>query len=216
MTQVAAGAPTTQGRSAEFWGYVMWGLAGLAILVPELMSIFSIADWPTISATVGHLEARHDWVRLIVVFVIVALAYYAVPQLAKRPDAAGMVGGRQVTANGRLTADIEAVGYQNMGGYLVFAFVAYAVGVAFAAGARAVHPGTFLGGYVLYGIIALVWVIIPSALAMFLAREVAFPTLFRTLAYLGRRAHWLAAVVLALLVILLIHLAFYPWPQLDW
>ncbi|RDI66550.1 hypothetical protein [Nocardia pseudobrasiliensis] len=216
MTEVVAGAPTTRGRSAEFWGYLMWGLAGLAILVPELVAVFAVADWPTISATIGHLETRHDWVRLIVVFVIVVLAYYAVPQLAKDPQTPCVVHGRQVTANGRLTANVAEVGYQGMGGYLVFALAAFAFGVVFAAGARAVDSDSYAGGYVLYGIIAVVWVILPSVLAMFFAREVPFPTLFRTLAYLGRRAHWLAAVVLALLVILLIHLAFYPWPQLDY
>ncbi|MCM6775081.1 hypothetical protein NDR87_24590 [Nocardia sp. CDC159] len=216
MTQARAGAPTTSGRSAEFWGYVMWSLAGLAILVPELIAVFAIADWPTISATIGHLETRHAWVRLVVVFVIVVLAYYAVPQLARSPEEPAVIGGRRLTANGWATTDPEAVGYHGMGGYLVFAMSAFAIGVVFAAGARAMSPDSFAGGYVLYGIIAVVWVIAPSVLAMFFAREVPFPTLFRTLAYLGRRAPWLAAVVLALLVILLIHLAFYPWPQVGY
>ncbi|MCX4095469.1 hypothetical protein [Nocardia sp. alder85J] len=213
MTDAVAVVPATGGRSAEFWGYLMWGLAGLAVAVPELIAVFRIADWPTISATIGHLEIRHSWVRLAVVFVIVVVAYYAVPQLITSPTRAGVVGGRQVTANGRMTTDPDEVRYQGMGGYLVLAIAALVVGVGFAAGARQMHPGTFVGAYVLYGLIAVMWVIVPSLLAAFRAREVPFPTLFRTIGYLERRAHPLAAVLLALLVILLLHLAFYPWPR---
>ncbi|MBF6330469.1 hypothetical protein [Nocardia transvalensis] len=215
MTEVTAGAPVTSGRSAEFWGYVMWGLAGLAILVPEMVAVFHLADWPTISETIGHLARQNDWVRVLVVFVIVVLAYYSVPQLNRNPELPSVVAGRQVTANGRITPDIDTVGYHGMGGYLVLALIVYTAGVVFAAGAREMHPGTFVGAYVLYGLIALMWVIAPSVLAMFFSREVPFPTLFRTIGYLERRFHPLGAVLLALLVILLIHLAFYPWPRIE-
>lgn len=214
MTEVVAGTRETAGRSAEFWGYLMWGLAALAIAAPELASIFGLGDWPTISATVGHLESAHSWVRLIVAFVIVVLGYYAVPQLIMHPEAPQITPtGRQVTANGRATRDAGAVRYHGLGGYLVLALAGLVVGVVFAAGARHIHPGTFVGAYVMYGLIAVLWVIVPSALAMFFAREVPFPTLFRTVGYLERRAHPLAAVLLALLVILLLHLTLYPWPR---
>ncbi|WP_155981807.1 hypothetical protein [Nocardia sp. BMG111209] len=215
MTDAVAVRPVTGGRSAEFWGYLMWGLAGSVILVPELIAVFRVADLPTISATVGHLETQHSWVRLVVVFVIVVLAYYAVPQLITNPERAGVVGGRQVTANGRMTPDPGVVRYQGMGGYLVAAIATLVVGVGFAVGARQTHPGTYVGAYVLYGAIAVMWVVVPSLLAAFRAREVPFPTLFRTIGYLERRAHPLAAVLLALLVLLLLHLAFYPWPRMP-
>ena len=39
------------------------------------------------------------------------------------------------------------------------------------------------------------------------------PTLFATVSYLQKRAHWAAAVLVALLVVLMFHLALYPWPN---
>ncbi len=213
MTEVVTQAPATRGRSPEFWGYLMWGLAALAIAGPELASVFRLADWPTISNTTGHLEAAHDWVRLIVVLVIAVLGYYAVPQLLMQRTGPRIVGGQQTTPNGRITRDAGAVRAEGMGGYLVLAIAVLIIGVVVAIVARQVHPGTYAGAYVLYGLIAVLWVILPSVLALFFARDVPFPTLFRTIGYLERRAHPLAAVLLALLVILLLHLAFYPWPR---
>ncbi|MBF6145710.1 hypothetical protein A5780_36860 [Nocardia sp. 852002-20019_SCH5090214] len=215
VTTATPSAPTVAGRSAEFWGYLMWGLAGIVIAVPELAAVFDLADWPTISATIGHLEDGHSWVRLVVVFVIVVLAYYSLPQLAMPPQQPATVAGRQTTANGRLTPDPDAVRTEGMGGYLVLACAALAAAVAFAGGARAVDPGTFTGAYVLYGTIAVMWVILPSVLSMFFAREVPFPTLFRTIGYLEHRAGFVAALLLGLLAILLIHLALYPWPRVT-
>ncbi|MEV5652278.1 hypothetical protein AB0L57_28860 [Nocardia sp. NPDC052254] len=218
MAEVSAGAvsaPVVAGRSAEFWGYLMWGLAGVVIAVPELIAVFGLADWPTISNTVGHLESQHSWVRLLVVFVIVVLAYYSLPQLAMPPQRPGALPGRTTTANGRMTVDPDAVRTEGIGGYLVLAGAALAAAIAFAAGARAVDPGSYTGAYVLYGTIAVMWVILPSVLSMFFAREVPFPTLFRTVGYLERRAGFVAAAVLGLLAILLIHLALYPWPRMD-
>ncbi|WP_040803699.1 hypothetical protein [Nocardia concava] len=204
--------PTTAGRSVEFWGYCMWGLAGLAIAVSELASVFSLASWPTISNTIGHLETQHAWVRLVVVAVIVLLAYYAVPQLATPPEPVVQeVGGRTLTANGRVTKSDSPITLLGAG-YLLTAVGTYVFGVLFAAADRGMHGNSYLGAYVLYGLIALMWVIVPSILAMFFSRDVPFPTLFRTVGYLERRAHPVAAILLAGLVVLLIHLAFYPWP----
>ena len=53
---------------------------------------------------------------------------------------------------------------------------------------------------------------IPNIAAYFFAKDVPFTTLFFTLRSLGRRLQLVAALVAALLVILLLHLAFYPWP----
>ncbi|MEV6774430.1 hypothetical protein AB0N05_37915 [Nocardia sp. NPDC051030] len=218
MTEVVGNGatPTPAGRSLEFWGYCMWGLAGLAIAVPELASVFGLAGWPTISNTIGHLEFQHAWVRLVVVFVIVLLAYYAVPQLAiaQKPVLPGTVGGRAVTLNGRVTKPDSPITLLGAG-YLATAAATFAFGVLFAAADRGMHPDSYLGAYVLYGLIALMWVIVPSILAMFFSRDVPFPTLFRTIGYLERRAHPFAAVLLGLLVVLLIHLAFYPWPRIQ-
>lgn len=216
MTEVhgTRAEPTPAGRSLEFWGYCMWGLAALAIAGPELASVFRLASWPTISNTVGHLETQHSFVRIVVVSVIVLLAYYAVPQLSISPaPEPRVVAGRTLTANGRVTKPDSPITLLGIG-YLLAAVGTLAFGVVFATADRAMHSDSYLGTYVLYGLIALMWVIVPSLLAMFASRDVPFPTLFRTIGYLERRAHPVAAVLLAALVVLLIHLAFYPWPRI--
>ena len=53
-------------------GYWFWGPTILIILAVELLGALSSTfknkiPWPTISATVGHLEKRWDWVGVIVV-----------------------------------------------------------------------------------------------------------------------------------------------------
>lgn len=45
----------------------------------------------------------------------------------------------------------------------------------------------FVAGYVIYGLIAVFLVIIPNALAFWLATQVPFPTLCHTVANLERR-----------------------------
>ncbi|WP_157535117.1 hypothetical protein [Nocardia inohanensis] len=221
MTQVEGSAttggegsvPVTAGRSVEFWGYLMWGLAGVAIAAPELASVFGLASWPTISNTIGHLQTEHPWVRLVVVFVIVVIGYYAVPQLLFHPEPSPrVVAGQPTTAGGRVTRSDGPVTLLGAG-YLFTAAGTYVFGILFAAADRAMDADAYLGPYVLYGLIALMWVVVPSILAMFFGKDVPFPTLFRTIGFLERRAHFIAAILLGLLVILLIHLAFYPWPR---
>ena len=68
-------------------------------------------------------------------------------------------------------------------------------------------------GYVLYSLIAIVWVVVPNVAAYRFKRDVPFTTLFFTVRCLSRRLQFVAAVIAALLVILLIHLALYPWPS---
>ena len=93
--------------------------------------------------------------------------------------------------------------------YFVFATVAVVVG------AVAVSPSNnrFLVGYVLYTLIAVFWVFLPNAAAYWLKKDIPFTTMFFTVRSLGRRLQFVAALVAALLVILLLHLAFYPWPS---
>jgi hypothetical protein len=69
-------------------------------------------------------------------------------------------------------------------------------------------------GYVIYGLIAIFLVIIPNLLAYWFAREVPWPTLLATVTSLERRWRPAAVVVLAGLVILMLHLAVPPWPDL--
>ena len=89
---------------------------------------------------------------------------------------------------------------------------------------RHFHPS-----YVLYGLLFLFWLVIPSLVVFFGGREVPFPTLYRTVRNLeewleqlrlpwnlGPLLAWLATyVILTGLVILLIHLTLYPYPNIT-
>jgi hypothetical protein len=92
-------------------------------------------------------------------------------------------------------------------------FLVATVAVVATALIASVSDNRFLVGYVLYSLIAFVWVIVPNVAAYWFKRDVPFTTLFFTIQCLGRRLQLVAAFVAALLVILLLHLAFYPWPS---
>ncbi len=63
-------------KQREWWGYAVWGITVVVMLVPEVSAAANLGvPWPTISATVGHLEYQHSWVALIVVGLIVGFAY---------------------------------------------------------------------------------------------------------------------------------------------
>jgi hypothetical protein len=67
-------------------------------------------------------------------------------------------------------------------------------------------------GEVMYGLIALFWMVIPAAYAYFGGKDVPFPTLFATIQALEQRVRVVAIVFAAGITVLLIHLALYPWP----
>jgi hypothetical protein len=103
-------------------------------------------------------------------------------------------------------------------GYIVWGAMALVIAIpeitAAVDHARLKPHGRFFLGYVLYGLIAFVWIVVPSVLAFWFAKDIAFPPLFRTVAYLERRLHFVAAILLVGFVVLLIHLALYPWPNI--
>ncbi len=200
----------------ELWGYLMWGLMGLIIAVPELFAVFfDQSRWPTISGTVGYLEYWHSWVSLIVVGLIVWGASSAIrfPSATTQELGAAMRAGetRQVLPGGRLTraedpkAPVRAMIYfpLALGVVALFTFLSYAD-----------RPDDkYRLGEVLYGLIAVFWVAIPSVMAYWFGKEVPYPTLFATFRDLADRVRILAVVLAALLTILLIHLVLYPWPS---
>ena len=57
------------------------------------------------------------------------------------------------------------------------------------------------------------WVIVPNIAAYWLKHDAPYTTLVVTISCLARRLTLAACLAAALLVILLIHLAFYPWPS---
>jgi hypothetical protein len=54
--------------------------------------------------------------------------------------------------------------------------------------------------------------VIPNVAAYWFRKDFPYTNLFFTVNFLARRLQLVAALVAALLVILLLHLAFYPWP----
>lgn len=203
----------------ELWGYAVWGLMGLVIAVPELTAVFfDQSRWPTISGTVGYLEYWHEWISLIVIGLIVWGASSAIRFPSKTTEELGATVGEQARAGestpvlpgGRATvaedpkAPVRALVYFPLALGIVF------LGTSFVVFIR--PEDKYLLGEVLYGLIAVFWVGIPSVLAYWYGKEVPYPTLFTTFRDLARRVRIVAVLVAALLTILLIHLVLYPWP----
>lgn len=198
---------------------------GLVVGVPEIWAAIEGDDfyWPTISTTVGHLEERWPVVALIPVAAIVMGAYSVlrirVGETAVQADQQAI--GR--TVEGRLAKQDVSLEELARGGAVPAKaersewstrwYFALATAVV-VAGSLAVVPGEnpLLVGYVLYSLIAVFWIVIPNVVAYFFAKDIPFTTLFFTIRSLGRRLQFVAALVAALLVILLLHLALYPWP----
>jgi hypothetical protein len=210
---------------SEASGYAVWGAMGVVIGVPEIWAAAAGSDfiWPTISTTVGHLQDRWPVVALGPVALIVIAGYsvfrFRASSLTLQADEQAF--GR--TTQGRLVRQdvtyaqlaeggappLEARGEWRVVPYFTFATLAVVAGSVVAAEGN----NRFLVGYVLYSLIAVFWVIVPNAAAFWLGKDVPFTTLFFTIRCLGRRLQLVASVIAALLVILLLHLAFYPWPS---
>jgi hypothetical protein len=73
----------------------------------------------------------------------------------------------------------------------------------------------FLHGYVIYGLFAFFFVLIPNVAAVCFARRMPFPTLARTVIDLERRWWPSRKIIVIGLVVLMIHLAVARWPSLP-
>jgi hypothetical protein len=197
----------------ERQGYVVWLVVGIVIAVPEIWAAIGQPPWPTISATIGHLEALQNLVAIVVVALIVAAAVHSAGYRRRHPGefvtSSGRPRGR--TAGGRLTTHPGQVSDVPAYAYFPPAVGAVAAGTGLA---YAANGSSWVLAYVLYGLIAVCCLVIPNVLAFWFAREVPFPTLFGTVADLERRWHPVALIIQAGLAVLLIHLAFYPWPDI--
>jgi hypothetical protein len=189
----------------EINGYVFWALVALFVGVPDVLAASSSTlksdiPWPTISNLVGNdLQRHHHWVALLVVGLIVVVTMHAFTYPPTKKKA-----GRAV----RDPSDVVHVRWSESYIVLVAASGAAAGFIASALGASKNELG-----YAMYITLAITGIVIPSALAYWWNRVLAIPTLFAALAYLRARAAWVAALVAALLVVLLFHLALYPWPN---
>ena len=209
---------------SELTGYVVWVAMGIVIGVPEIWAAISGDDfyWPTISTTVGHLQDRWPVLTLIPVALIVGYGYSALRIKPAITTVQADMTAITRTPQGRLTKhdltlDQLATGdpaLANRPQFPATTYFAIATLIVIAAPLVASpSDNRFLVGYILYTLIAIFWVIIPNLAAYTLKRDIPFTTLIYTINCLSRRLALAAAIVAALLIILLIHLAFYPWPS---
>ena len=189
-------------------GYWLWGPLAVFIAVPEILAALSkhlqsVIPWPTISNMTGHLESLQNWVALIPVALITIVAYNVIAYPSSRREY-----GRAI----RRGKEDEVEELSRGGLYVIFVLVAgSATGlIAYAADA----PKYWLG-YALYSVLALFAIVVPSVLAYWKGKILGAPPLFRTIADLQKRWHWVAAALVAGLVVLLVHLALYPWPTFN-
>lgn len=209
---------------SEAWGYAVWSAMGVVIGVPEIWAAVAGSDfaWPTISTTVGHLQDRWPVVALVPVALIVMSGYSVVrigpASAAVHADLRAVVR----TPEGRLVK--QDVSFDQLAGGrtpvavrdewpVVPYFVCATFAVVAGAGLASQSDNRFLVGYILYSLIAVFWVVVPNIAAYVFRKDFQFTTLFVTVRCLGRRLQFVAALVAALLVILMLHLALYPWPS---
>ena len=200
----------------ERWGYVVWGSVAAIVAAPEITAaVWERAPWPTISGTIGHLEELWSPTAIFPVAAIVIAAAqafrYGKADSPTEADTERSSGGRSTRAAGASSTDTWGYVYL---GLAVAAVLVPSVLVAIFLRGTTEHTRWILG-YVIYGLIAVFCVIVPSILAYFFAKDLPFPALFRTVADLEHRVHAIGLVILAGLAILLIHLALYPWPAVP-
>jgi hypothetical protein len=203
-----AWARDPQNRREEA-GYLVWGLTGAVIAIPELVAAADSkhVPWPTISGTIGYLEYWHTWIAVIVIGVLVWAVFHSVKY------SSGVSGGKR-TPGGRITSGTASLTPIRTALSLLYYVVGIGCTIAGPLIVRSVRPhDKYLLGEVLYASIAFFGLIIPGIIALIFRHDVPFPTLFWTIQKLEDRLRPLAIVIAAGITILLIHLALYPWPS---
>jgi hypothetical protein len=206
-------------------GYLFWGVTIGVILLVELLGALGgwLEDhigvdvpWTTISGMVGHLEDLWPATAVIVVALLAPAAFYALAPV----DPPNELGSLRRGASGRWHRERDedrrptnlkwTLGYPP---WLVFAICAV-IGLA----AVLLFDDDFHRAYVIYGSLFFFGIVVPSILVL-ARRKVGYPSLFVTVNHLRERRDLkavLATVALSAgLAILVIHLAFYPWPDIT-
>jgi len=178
---------------SEKWGYGVWGAMGVVVAVPELWAVGQGCDfpWPTISTTIGHLQAKAPVVALIPVALIVMGAYFVFRLNPSRPPQ--IANDRYLivrTPEGR-RAKLEFTSYEQLAPaaaasrealiaptrtrWRSLPYFLVATGVVIAGFVLAIPSGNrYLTGYVGYSLIAVFWVLIPSVAAYWFKKDVPF------------------------------------------
>jgi hypothetical protein len=219
----------------EIWGYVVWGSVGLVIATPEIAAAVGGDGfrWRTISTTTGHLEDAWPTFGIVPVALIVILAYGAL-RFSYKGDAANVQPFFKAGARGAagMPTRLVAVSRSEYGRPIrgdfdpatgsvegrrrvipirwYFPLGAAVVAIASLGASRLDSPWAL--EYVMYGLIGLFGIVIPTALS-YLHTDLPFYNGVFTLRALDRRLHLVGYVVAAGLGILFVHLAFYPWPD---
>lgn len=203
------------------WGYVVWGAMGIVVALPELLAATSDVGFPTISGTVGYLEYWHPEFAILIIAVLVWGAFHAVRVTTDIPRVSPSDRQAPTTAGGEpATGLVRAPGgrlslartFQPLHPRFYIPLALAVVAGAFFIVRLSRPHDRYLQGEVLYGAIAVVWIVIPGWLAYRHGRWVPYATLFRTIQDLESRLRSAAIVVAAGILVLLVHLAFYPWP----
>lgn len=210
----------------ELVGYAVWLVAGGSFAVPELWAALdSNLGFPTLSGTVGHLERRYEAFALPVVIIIVYAVLNSVriglPMIAApSPGVVEIKPGRHLdVAEGRVTstATSAALKWWPFGVlYSLFTAIVLAAGFVIPWGIHDWHASDAekqLGGEIGYGLMGIMFFVIPAIFARF-NRLVPFPGLFATMLKLEARSSWVAVIVAGSMTFLMLHLAFYPYPSI--
>lgn len=195
-------------------GYRFWGVVVATILFVELAGAMSqwlekhigvSIPWTTISGMVGHLEELWPMTAVFVVAIIAPATFFAL-------------------------APVELVHHSDLGRWYVgsppekraqwyTAWVVFVLSALVGVIAVSVFDDDFVRAYFIYGALFVFGIVVPSFLVLVLGREVGFTSLMFTVRHLRQRGDWkawLATIALSAgLAILMIHLAFYPWPDIT-
>jgi hypothetical protein len=211
------------GPAALRAGYQFWGLIISAILLVELAGalrhwldkhIGVTIPWTTISGMVGHLEDLWPTSAVVVVALLAPAAFYAL--VASVPDGPPSIPLGSRTELGRLDlrGGPRKPPEQRYDAWVVFGLSAI-VGLV----AVLIFNDDFVRAYFIYGGLFFFGIVVPHLFVLFKRKEVAFPSLFVTIGGLRARHDWKAAfatvALSAGLAILVVHLAFYPWPDIT-
>ena len=200
-------------------GYVVWGAGFLFFVVPELLAAVPLTEsqlpFPTISRTIGHLEAIDPaWEILPTVLIVLFMyALFRAPQNAVDPhDSDDERPALRAFVRNAAICTLVIVGVT------IWAFLHWPDQVV-----NGHKLPNFEVAYVLYGVTFLVWVVVPTYVVL---RTNRFPSLvqsvlnaeqwLRSFGKVGRGAAWLVGFVLVWgMVFLLLHLTLYPFPNIT-